>query len=116
MTYLANICQNQINEHRKLLDWLSGIAPIDTEDPENSRIRDKLAEILKTEAVRDRAVPRRPDRIRFTLFITGINSRIFPAQLSDYILRKVCFLYWRQTVLFPRKPVEGIFTYFSLSK
>ena len=32
--------------HRKLLNWLSGIAPIGTED---SQIRDKLAEILKVD-------------------------------------------------------------------
>ena len=73
--------------HRKLLDWLSGIAPIDMED---TGIRDKLAEILKVEPYEIEQY--RADLIEYgLLFHYGNKQRIFPHQLSDYILRKVCF-------------------------
>lgn len=73
---------------RKLLEWLSGIAPIDIE---NNQIRDKLAEILKVEPYE---VERYRDDLKNDglLFQYGAKQRVFPDALSDYILRKVCFL------------------------
>lgn len=73
---------------RKLLEWLSGIAPIDTE---NNQIRDKLAEILKVEPYE---VEQYRDDLKTDglLFQYGAKQRIFPDALSDYILRKACFL------------------------
>ena len=75
-------------QRRKLLNWLSGIAPIDMED---SRIRDKLAEILKVEP--DEVEHYRDDlKNDGLLFQYGTKQRVFPQQLSDYILGKACFL------------------------
>ena len=76
------------SERRKLLDWLSGIAPIDIED---NRIRDKLAEILKVEPYE---VEQSRDDLKTDglLFQYGAKQRIFPDALSDYILQKACFL------------------------
>ena len=73
---------------RKLLEWLSGIAPIDIED---NQIRDKLAEILKVEPYE---LERYRDDLKNDglLFQYGAKQRVFPDALSDYILRKVCFL------------------------
>ena len=73
---------------RKLLEWLSGIAPIDTE---NNQIRDKLAEILKVEPYE---VEQYRDDLKNDglLFQYGAKQRVFPDALSDYILRKACFL------------------------
>ena len=73
---------------RKLLEWLSGIAPIDIED---NQIRDKLAEILKVEPYE---VERYRDDLKndSLLFQYGAKQRVFPDALSDYILRKACFL------------------------
>lgn len=73
---------------RKLLEWLSGIAPIDIE---NSQIRDKLAEILKVEPYE---VEQYRDDLKTDglLFQYGAKQRVFPDALSDYILRKACFL------------------------
>ena len=90
-SYLNDIFSKHLSksdkQHRKLLDWLSGIAPIDTED---NRIRDKLAEILKVEPYEIEQY--RADLIEYgLLFHYGNKQRIFPHQLSDYILRKVCF-------------------------
>ena len=51
-SYLNDIFSKHLSksdkQHRKLLDWLSGIAPIDTED---SRICEKLARNFKSEAL-----------------------------------------------------------------
>ena len=73
---------------RKLLDWLSGIAPIDVE---NNQIRDKLAEILKVEPYE---IEQYHDNLKNDglLFQYGAKQRVFPDALSDYILRKACFL------------------------
>ena len=73
---------------RKLLEWLSGIAPIDIE---NNQIRDKLAEILKVEPYE---VEQYRDDLKTDglLFQYGAKQRVFPDALSDYILRKACFL------------------------
>ena len=73
---------------RKLLEWLSGIAPIDTE---NNQIRDKLAEILKVEPYE---VEQYRDDLKNDglLFQYGAKQRVFPDALSDYILQKACFL------------------------
>lgn len=73
---------------RKLLEWLGGIAPIDIE---NNQIRDKLAEILKMEPYE---VEQYRDDLKNDglLFQYGAKQRVFPDALSDYILRKACFL------------------------
>lgn len=73
---------------RKLLEWLSGIAPIDME---NNQIRDKLAETLKVEPYE---VEQYRDDLKNDglLFQYGAKQRVFPDALSDYILRKACFL------------------------
>ena len=73
---------------RKLLEWLSGIAPIDIE---NNQIRDKLAEILRGEPYE---VEQYRDDLKNDglLFQYGAKQRVFPDALSDYILRKACFL------------------------
>lgn len=75
-------------QRRRLLNWLSGIAPINMED---SRIRDKLAEILKVEP--DEVEHYRDDlKNDGLLFQYGTKQRVFPHQLSDYVLEKACFL------------------------
>ena len=76
------------SERRKLLEWLSGIAPIDIE---NNQIRDKLAKILKVEPYE---VEQYRDDLKNDglLFQYGAKQRVFPDALSDYILRKACFL------------------------
>ena len=73
---------------RKLLEWISAIAPIDIE---NSQIRDKLAEILK---VKPYEIEQYRDNLKNDglLFQYGTKQRVFPDPLSDYILRKACFL------------------------
>ena len=73
---------------RKLLEWLSGIAPIDME---NNQIRDKLAEILGVESYE---VEQYRDDLKNDglLFQYGAKQRVFPDALSDYVLRKACFL------------------------
>ena len=73
---------------RKLLEWLSGIAPIDIE---NNQIRDKLADILKVEPYE---VEQYRDDLKNDglLFQYGAKQCVFPDALSDYILRKACFL------------------------
>ena len=73
--------------HRKLLEWLSGITPIDME---NNQIRDKLAEILKVEPYE---IEQYRDDLKNDglLFQYGAKQRVFPDALSDYILRKACF-------------------------
>lgn len=74
--------------HRKLLDWLSGIASIDTED---NRVREKLTELLKAEAYEIERY--HDDLIECGLLVQyGRKQRIFPDALGDYILRKACFL------------------------
>ena len=93
-SYLSDIFSTHLPEsderHRELLDWLSGIGPINTDDPENSRIRDKLAEVLKTEPYKIEQY--RADLIQYGLLVQyGAKQRVFPAQLGDYILHKACF-------------------------
>ena len=91
-SYLNDIFSKHLprsdKRHRKLLDWLSGIAPIDTED---NRIRDKLAEILRVEPYEIEQY--RDDLRAYGLLLQfGRKQRIFPDVLSDYILQKACFL------------------------
>ena len=93
-SYLSDIFSTHLPEsnerHRELLDWVSGIGPINTDGPENSRIRDKLAEVLKTEPYKIEQY--RADLIQYGLLVQyGAKQRVFPAQLGDYILHKVCF-------------------------
>ena len=91
-SYLNDIFSKHLprsdKRHRKLLDWLSGIASIDTED---NRIRDKLAEILKVEPYEIEQY--RDDLRAYGLLLQfGRKQRVFPDVLSDYILRKASFL------------------------
>lgn len=73
---------------RKLLNWLSGIAPIDVE---NRQIRDKLAELLKVEPHEIEWY--RDDLLKAGLLLqAGRKQRVFPDPLSDYILGRACFL------------------------
>jgi len=90
-SYLKDILKKypeSSERRRELLDWLSGIAPIDIE---NNQIRDKLAEILKVEPYK---VEQYRDDLKTDglLFQYGAKQRVFPDALSDYILRKACFL------------------------
>ena len=75
-------------QHRKLLDWFSGIEPVDGED---NRVPEKLAELLRVETYEIQRY--RDDLIGSGLLVQyGRKSRVFPGPLSDYILRKACFL------------------------
>ena len=91
-SYLNDIFSTRLptldKQYRKLLDWVSGIASIDIED---DRVRDKLAELLKVETYDiERYLD---DLIACGLLVQyGRKQRIFPDPLSDYILRKACFL------------------------
>ena len=73
---------------RKLLDWISAISPIDAVD---TQICEKLAELLKVD-------PTEIDEYRADLIKDGLlvqtdhKQRISPDPLSDYILRKKCYL------------------------
>ena len=85
--YLNDIFESNTH-HRKLLNWLSGIEPIETE---NSQICEKLAEILKVEPYEIEQA--RDELIRYGLLVQiGRKQRVFPDALSDYILREACFL------------------------
>ena len=91
-SYLSDIFSQSLpkfgKRHRKLLDWVSGIASIDTED---DRVRDKLSELLKVETYEiERYLD---DLIECGLLVQyGRKQRVFPDPLSDYILRTACFL------------------------
>ena len=90
--YLKDIFSQHLPEsnehHRKLLNWLSGIGSIEAED---SQICEKLAEILKVESYEIEQY--RDDLMEYGLIVQiGRKQRVFPDALSDYILRKACFL------------------------
>ena len=90
--YLNDIFSQYLPEsdkqHRKLLNWLSGIGPIEAE---NSQICEKLAEVLRVEPYEIEQY--RDNLIRYGLLIQiGRKQRVFPDALGDYILRKACFL------------------------
>ncbi|RKU08703.1 hypothetical protein C6501_16310 [Candidatus Poribacteria bacterium] len=90
--YLKDIFSQHLPEsnehHRKLLNWLSGIGSIEAED---SQICEKLAEILKVESYEIEQY--RDDLMEYGLLVQiGRKQRVFPDALSDYILRKACFL------------------------
>lgn len=75
-------------QHRKLLNWLSGIGLIEAED---YQICEKLAKILRVEPYEIEQY--RDDLIRYGLLVQiGRKQRVFPDALSDYILQKACFL------------------------
>ena len=91
-TYLNDIFSQYLPEsdkqHRKLLDWLSGIEPIETED---NQICEKLAKILRVKPYEIEQY--RDDLIGYGLLVQiGRKQRVFPDALSDYILQKACFL------------------------
>ena len=91
-SYLNDIFSEHLpkldQQHRKLLDWFSGIEPVDGED---NRVPEKLAELLRVETYEIERY--RDDLIGSGLLVQyGRKSRVFPGPLSDYILRKACFL------------------------
>ena len=76
------------NPRRRLLNWLSGIAPIDVE---NRQILDKLAGLLEVEPYEIEWY--RDDLLKAGLLLqAGRKQRVFPDPLSDYILGRACFL------------------------
>ena len=91
-SYLKDIFSKHLpkfnEQHQKLLDWFSGIEPVDAED---SQVREKLAELLKVETYEIEQY--RDDLIGSGLLVQyGRKQRVFPGPLSDYILEKACFL------------------------
>lgn len=89
-SYLSDIFRKypeSSERRRRLLEWISAIAPIDIE---NSQIRDKLAEILKMEPYE---IEQYRDNLKSDglLFQYGAKQRVFPDPLSDYVLGKACF-------------------------
>ncbi len=91
-SYLEDIFNEQppksAEQHRKLLNWLSAIGPIDAED---SQICEKLANILDLKSFE--IEQSRDNLLNYGLLIqVGRKQRIFPDSLSDYILRTSCFL------------------------
>ncbi|MDE0086149.1 MAG: hypothetical protein OXU23_10585 [Candidatus Poribacteria bacterium] len=91
-SYLEDILSRHLSEsdkkHRELLNWLSGIAPIDVE---NEQISDKLSELLEVKLYE---INQYRDTLKnYGLLVQyGRKQRVFPGPLSDYILRKACFL------------------------
>ena len=76
------------DQHRKFLDWFSGIEPVDVQD---TGVSVKMAILLKAETYELKRY--RDDLIRSGMLIQyGSKQRVFPGPLSDYILRKACFL------------------------
>lgn len=89
--YLKDILSKHLPEsdkqHRELLNWLSGIAPIDVE---NEKISDKLSELLDVKLYE---INQYRDTLKnYGLLVQyGRKQRVFPGPLSDYILQKACF-------------------------
>ena len=90
-SYLKDILSKHLPEsdkkHRELLNWLSGIAPIDVE---NEQISEKLSELLEVKLY---DVNHYQDTLKnYGLLVQyGRKQRIFPGPFSDYILQKACF-------------------------
>ncbi len=91
-TYLGDIFSEHLQgadkKHRELLNWLSGIAPIDVE---NEQISEKLSELLEVKLYE---INQYRDTLKnYGLLVQyGRKQRVFPGPLSDYILEKACFL------------------------
>lgn len=91
-SYLNDILSKHLpaadKKHRELLNWLSGIAPIDVE---NEQISEKLSELLEVKLYE---INRHRDTLKnYGLLVQyGRKQRVFPGPLSDYILEKACFL------------------------
>ena len=89
--YLKDILSKHLPEsdkqHRELLNWLSGIAPIDVE---NEQISKKLSELLNVKLYE---INQYRDTLKnYGLLVQyGQKQRVFPGPLSDYILQKACF-------------------------
>ena len=91
-SYLGDIFSEHLPEsdkkHRELLNWLSGIAPIDVE---NEQISAKLSELLEVKLYEINLY--RDTLKNYGLLVQyGRKQRVFPGPLSDYILEKACFL------------------------
>ncbi|MFC1718881.1 hypothetical protein ACFL6S_34840, partial [Candidatus Poribacteria bacterium] len=91
-SYLGDLFSKNLPEsddkHRKMLEWISGIEPVDIDD---EKIFGKLAEALGVELHESQKIQQQLTSYGL-LTQHGRKIRIFPDQLSDYILRKACFL------------------------
>lgn len=91
-SYLEDMLSKHLPEsdkkHLELLNWLSGIAPIEVE---NDQISEKLAKLL---GVKQYEINQYRDTLKnYGLLVQyGRKQRVFPGPLSDYILQKACFL------------------------
>ena len=111
-SYLGDIFSEHLpkfdQQHRKLLDWFSGIEPINVED---SRFSEKLAELLKMEVYEIERY--RDDLIESGLLVQyGRKQRVFPGPLSDYILQKACFTSDRRHFSFHNSLISRVLTAF----
>ena len=94
-SYLSDIFSTHLPESDKATSGIARIGSVELVqltpmNLKNSQIRDKLAEVLKTEPYKIEQY--RADLIQYgLLFQYGTKQRVFPAQLGDYILHKVCF-------------------------
>lgn len=114
-SYLNDILSKHLPEvdkkHRELLNWLSGIAPIDVE---NEQISEKLSELLEVKLYEINQY--RNTLKNFGLLVQyGRKQRIFPGPLSDYILSKACFLSDGNTSSFHRSLLEEFLPIFPVN-
>ena len=114
-SYLKDIFSKYLPElsdqHRKLLDWFSGIEPVDVED---SRVSGKLAELLNIQTYEIEQY--RDDLIGAGLLIQyGRKQRVFPGPLSDYILWKKCFLSNRRPSYFHKNLLDEFLPLFPIN-
>ncbi len=87
---------------RRLLNWISGIAPINAE---NTQVRDKLAELLKVEPHEIEWY--RDDLLKGGLLLqAGRKQRVFPDPLGDYILKRACLLSTQRPSSFHERLLE----------
>ena len=114
-SYLNDILSKHLPEsdkkHRELLNWLSGIAPINVE---NGQISEKLAELLN---VKQYEIEQYQDTLKtYGLLIQyGRKQRVFPGPLSDYILEKACFLSDRRPSSFHKILLEEFLPLFPIN-
>ena len=114
-SYLNDILSKHLPEadskHRELINWLSGIAPIDVE---NEQISEKLSELLEVKLYE---INQYRDTLKnFGLLVQyGRKQRIFPGPLSDYILSKACFLSDGNTSSFHKSLLEEFLPIFPVN-
>ncbi len=114
-TYLDDIFSKHLpkadKKHRDLLNWLSGIAPIDVE---NEQISEKLSELLEVKLYE---INQYRDTLKnYGLLVQyGRKQRVFPGPLSDYILEKACFLSGGQPSSFHNSLLEEFLPLFPVN-